>query len=104
MCAMTGKDGRAAVVLKSGKKKGAGVGVDSYSFDQGHFRQWSTCWRRGLVYKCCRGGCIFIQQGAFLTMEHLLAMMVSVPASPGWMHIHSARGISDNGALVGDEG
>jgi hypothetical protein len=22
----------------------------------------------------------------------------------GWMHIHSARGISDNGALVGDDG
>jgi hypothetical protein len=29
--------------------------------------------------------------------------MVSVPASPGRMHINSARGISDNGALVGDE-
>jgi hypothetical protein len=40
-----------------------------------------------------RGGCIFIRQGAFLTMEHLLAMMVSVPPSPGRMHIHSARGI-----------
>jgi hypothetical protein len=39
------------------------------------------------------GGCIFIRQGAFLTMEHLLATMVSVPLSPGWMHIHSARGI-----------
>jgi hypothetical protein len=24
--------------------------------------------------------------------------------APGWMHIHSARGISDNGALVGDDG
>jgi hypothetical protein len=24
--------------------------------------------------------------------------------APGWMHIHSARGISDNGALVGDNG
>jgi hypothetical protein len=22
----------------------------------------------------------------------------------GWMHIHLARGISDNGALVGDDG
>jgi hypothetical protein len=29
-----------------------------------------------------RGGCIFIRQGAFLTMEHLLAMMVSLPGSP----------------------
>jgi hypothetical protein len=26
-------------------------------------------------------------------MKHLLATMVSVPLSPGWMHIHSARGI-----------
>jgi hypothetical protein len=24
--------------------------------------------------------------------------------APGWMHIHSARGISDNGTLVGDDG
>jgi hypothetical protein len=31
------------------------------------------------------GGCIFIRQGAFLTMEHLLATMVSVPLSPGRM-------------------
>jgi hypothetical protein len=29
-----------------------------------------------------RGGCIFIRQGAFLTMEHLLATMVSLPGSP----------------------
>jgi hypothetical protein len=51
MCATMGKDGRAvAVELRSGKKKGAGVGA------------------------------------------------------PGRMHIHSARGISDNGALVGDDG
>jgi hypothetical protein len=50
-----------------------------------------------------RGGCIFIRPGAFRTMEHLLAMRVSVPASPGRMHIHSARSISDNGARVGDE-
>jgi hypothetical protein len=28
-----------------------------------------------------RGGCIFIRQGAFLTMENLLAMMVSLPRS-----------------------
>jgi hypothetical protein len=34
----------------------------------------------------------------------LLAAMVSVLASPRQMHIHSARGISDNGALIGDEG
>jgi hypothetical protein len=39
-----------------------------------------------------------------VTMEHLLAARVSVPASPGRMHIHLARSISDNGALVGDEG
>jgi hypothetical protein len=51
MCATAGKDRRAvAVELRSGKKKGAGVGA------------------------------------------------------PGRMHIHSARGISDNGALVGDDG
>jgi hypothetical protein len=24
--------------------------------------------------------------------------------APRWMHIHSERGISDNGALVGDDG
>jgi hypothetical protein len=51
-----------------------------------------------------RGGCIFIRPGAFRTMEHVLAMRVSVPASPGRTHIHSAMGISNNGALVGDEG
>jgi hypothetical protein len=51
MCTAAGKDGRvAAVELRSGKNKGAGVGA------------------------------------------------------PGRMHIHSARGISDNGALVGDDG
>jgi hypothetical protein len=51
MCATAGKDVRAAAVeLKSGKKKGAGVGA------------------------------------------------------PGRMNIHSARGISDSGALVGDDG
>jgi hypothetical protein len=64
MSLTSGKDERAAVVeLRSGKK-GAGVGR--------------------------RGGCIFIRQGAFLTMEHLLATMVSVPPSPGRM---PARGI-----------
>jgi hypothetical protein len=57
MCATSGKDGRAAAVeLRSGKKKGAGVGA--------------------------QGGCIFIRQGAFLIMEHLLATMVSLPGSP----------------------
>jgi hypothetical protein len=57
MCATTGKDGRvAAVELRSGKKKGAGSGR--------------------------RGGCIFIRQGAFLTMEYLLATMVRLPGSP----------------------
>jgi hypothetical protein len=61
MCATAGKDGRAAVVelrsfflkwveLRSGKKKGVGVGA------------------------------------------------------LGRMHIHSARGISHNGTLVGDDG
>jgi hypothetical protein len=29
---------------------------------------------------------------------------VSVPTLLGQLHIHSARGISDNGALVGDDG
>jgi hypothetical protein len=37
-----------------------------------------------------RGGCIFIRQGAFLKMEHLLATMISVPPSLGRM---PARGI-----------
>jgi hypothetical protein len=37
-----------------------------------------------------RGGCIFIRQGAFLIMEHLWAMTVSVPPSLGQM---PARGI-----------
>jgi hypothetical protein len=51
MCATAGKDGRVAVVeLRSGKKKGVGVGA------------------------------------------------------PGRMHIHSAMAISDNGAIVGDDG
>jgi hypothetical protein len=51
MYATAGKDERAAAVeLRSGKTKGAGVGA------------------------------------------------------PGRMHIHSARGISDNGALVGNDG
>jgi hypothetical protein len=40
-----------------------------------------------------RGGCLFIRQGAFLTMEHLLATMVSVPPSPGWM---PTRGIMEH--------
>jgi hypothetical protein len=39
------------------------------------------------------GGCIFIRQGAFLTMEHLLAITVSVPPSPGWMPV---RGIMEH--------
>jgi hypothetical protein len=68
MCVTAGKDGRAtAVELRSGKQKGARVGAP--------------------------GGCIFIRQGAFLTMEHLLAMMVSVPPSPGRM---PARGIMEH--------
>jgi hypothetical protein len=68
MCATVGKDGRAAAVeLRSGKKKGYGSGR--------------------------RGRCIFIRQGAFLTIEHLLAKMVSVPPSPGRM---PARGIMEN--------
>jgi hypothetical protein len=60
MWATAGKDGRAAAVeLRSGKKKGQGSGR--------------------------RGGCIFIRQGAFLIMKHLLAAMVSVPPSLGRM-------------------
>jgi hypothetical protein len=60
MCVTAGKDGRAAAVeLRSGRRRGQGS-------------------RR-------RGGCIFIRQGAFLIMEHLLAMMVIVPPSPGRM-------------------
>jgi hypothetical protein len=68
MCVTTGKDRRAAAVeLISGEKKGQGSGR--------------------------RGGCIFIRQGAFLTMEHLLATMVSVPPWPGRM---PARGIMEH--------
>jgi hypothetical protein len=49
-------------------------------------RRWSSDWRRRRGQGSGRrGGCIFIRQGAFLTMEHLLAMMVSVPPSPGRM-------------------
>jgi hypothetical protein len=51
-----------------------------------------------------RDGCIFIRPGVFRTMEHLLATRVSVPESPRRMHIHSARGISNNGALIGNDG
>jgi hypothetical protein len=40
-----------------------------------------------------RGGCIFIRQGAILTMEHLLATMVSVPPSSGRM---PAKGIMEH--------
>jgi hypothetical protein len=91
-----GGEGRAvAAELGSGKKK-KGVVVDAYSFGQGHFGQWSTCWRWELVYQRRRGGRIFIRPWAFRTMEHLLATRVSLPASPRRMHIHSARGISDN--------
>jgi hypothetical protein len=58
------------------------VRADAYSFDQGHFWQWRTCWRQGLVYQCRRGGCIFIRPGVFRTTEHLLETRVSLPASP----------------------
>jgi hypothetical protein len=77
MCATTGKDGR------------AGGGGPQIGEEEGG-RGW--------------GGFIFIRPGAFWTMEHLLATRVSVQALPGWMHIHSARGISYNGALIGDDG
>jgi hypothetical protein len=65
-------------------------------------RRWSS--DQGRRRGPGQGGCIFIRLVAFRTMEHLLATRVSLPASPGRMHIHSARGISDNGALVGNEG
>jgi hypothetical protein len=68
---MARKDGRAAMVdLWTGKNKVAGVGAPGR-----------------------RGGCIFIREGAFLTMEHLLATMVSIPPSSGWM---PARGIMEH--------
>jgi hypothetical protein len=56
-------------------------------------RRWwiSDRGRRGQWLE--RRGCIFIRQGAFLTMEHLLAMMVSVPSSSGWM---PTRGIMEH--------
>jgi hypothetical protein len=57
-------------------------------------RRWSSDrGRRRGQGSGCRGGCIFIRQGAFLTMEHLLATMVSVPPSPGRM---PARGIMEH--------
>jgi hypothetical protein len=60
----------------------------------GGWRRWSLDWgRRRGPGSGRRGGCIFIRQGAFLTMEHLLATMVSVPPSPGWM---PARGIMEH--------
>jgi hypothetical protein len=68
----------------------------------GERRRWSS--DRGRRRGWGRGGCIFIRPEAFRTMEHLLATRVSVPASPGRMHIHLARGNSGNGALVGDNG
>jgi hypothetical protein len=40
-----------------------------------------------------QGGCIFIRQGEFLTMEHLLVTMVSVPLSSGKMQ---TRGIMEH--------
>jgi hypothetical protein len=52
MCATAGKDKQAAVVELRSGKK------------------------KGA------GGCIFIRQRAFLTMEHLLVTMVSLPGSP----------------------
>jgi hypothetical protein len=67
-------------------------------------RRWSSDRGRRGLGSGRRGGCIFIRQGIFLTMEHLLATMVSVTPSLGQMHIHLARGISDNGALVGYDG
>jgi hypothetical protein len=36
--------------------RGRGAGADAYSFGKGHFWQWSTCWRRWLVYHRRRGG------------------------------------------------
>jgi hypothetical protein len=43
-----GKDGRTVTVeLRSGKKKGAGVRADAYSFSQGHFGQWSMLGNSG---------------------------------------------------------
>jgi hypothetical protein len=62
---------------------------------------------RDLAHSCVRpekASTIFIQPGAFGTMEHMLAMRVIVPTTPGQIHIHSAICISDNGALVGNEG
>jgi hypothetical protein len=57
-------------------------------------RWWSSNWgRRRGQGSGRRGGCIFIRQGAFLTMEHLLATMVSVPLSLGRM---PTRGIMEH--------
>jgi hypothetical protein len=49
----------------------------------GGWRRWSSDRGRGRGQGSGRrGGCIFIRQGAFLTIEHLLATMVSLPGSP----------------------
>jgi hypothetical protein len=66
------------------RRQGRTGGRRRWSLDRGR--------RRGQGSEC-RGGCIFIRQGAFLTMDHLLAMMVSVPQSPGRM---PARGIMEH--------
>jgi hypothetical protein len=58
----------------------------------GGWRRWSSDQeRRRGQGSGHRGRCIFIRQGAFLTIEHLLATMVSVPLSPGWMPASGMR-------------
>jgi hypothetical protein len=66
------------------RRRGRTRGRRRWSSDRGRRRgQGSRRW----------GGCIFIWQGALLTMEHLLAMMVSVPPLPGRM---PTRGIIEH--------
>jgi hypothetical protein len=45
------------------------------------------------------------REGRAVTVELRSAKKKGVGVgAPVWMHIHSARGIFDNGALVGDDG
>jgi hypothetical protein len=74
------------------------IGVVRHVCEGGEGREGGRRWnsergRRRRQGSGRRGGCIFIRQGAFLTMEHLLATMVSVPPSLGRI---PARGIMEH--------
>jgi hypothetical protein len=62
-----------------------------------------TCTSRriGVVRHVCDGGEGWVGGGGGAQIEEEEGVGVG---APGRMHIHSARGISDNGALVGEDG